>query len=307
VQDKRTSSEQIGATQLVAVSDADRGITPRDQGATADARLASSNRESGHFLTTVLMTDIVDSTRTVARLGDERWRKLLAEHYADCRVQVDHAGGRLVNTTGDGILAIFDAPGRAVRAAIAIQAVARASGLAVRTGVHTGECAWLADSLAGLAVHVAARICALGKADGVMASTTVRDLATESMLTFEPLGRHELKGVPGEWTVFKAGDAMDGSPTRDRGRAARQVARPGAGAHGLSVRAHAAQVAVSDLGLILVGLAIATGIVGIVVPVLPGAMLAWAAIAVWDARGRRRDRMGGAGRRDAGHRWGPVT
>ena len=118
---------------------------------------------------------------------------------------------RLVNTTGDGILAIFDAPGRAVRAAIAIQVVARASGLAVRAGLHTGECAWLADSLAGLAVHVAARICALGKADGVMASTTVRDLATESMLTFEPLGRHELKGVPGEWTVFKAGDATDGS------------------------------------------------------------------------------------------------
>jgi class 3 adenylate cyclase len=112
-----------------------------------------------------------------------------------------------VNTTGDGILAIFDAPGRAVRAAIAIQAVARGSGLAVRAGVHMGECAWLADSLAGLAVHVAARICALAKADEVMASSTVRDFATRSMLTFEPLGRRELKGVPGEWTVFKAAEA----------------------------------------------------------------------------------------------------
>ena len=210
MQDKRTSSEQIGATQLAAVSDADRGITPRDQGAIADVTLASSDRDSGRFLTTVLMTDIVDSTQTVARLGDERWRRLLAEHYADCRAQVDHAGGRLVNTTGDGILAIFDAPGRAVRAAIAIQVVARASGLAVRAGLHTGECAWLADSLAGLAVHVAARICALGKADGVMASTTVREFATDSMLSFEPQGRHELKGVPGEWTVFKAADAIGG-------------------------------------------------------------------------------------------------
>jgi len=80
----------------------------------------------------------------------------------------------------------------------------------VRAGVHTGECAWLADSLAGLAVHVAARICALGNADEVMASTTVRDFAKESILTFEPQGRHELKGVPGEWTVFRAGDTTDG-------------------------------------------------------------------------------------------------
>jgi class 3 adenylate cyclase len=210
VQDKRTSNKQIAATLHVAVSGADRGITPRDQGATADVTLASSKRDSGRFLTTVLMTDIVDSTQTVARLGDERWRRVLAQHYADCRAQVDHAGGRLVNTTGDGILAIFDAPRRAVRAAIAIQAAARASGLAVRAGVHTGECARLADGLAGLAVHVAARICALGNADEVMASTTVRDFATDSMLSFEPQGRHELKGVPGEWTVFKADLAIGG-------------------------------------------------------------------------------------------------
>jgi class 3 adenylate cyclase len=210
VHDKRTSNEPIAAAQLVTVSDADRGITPRDQGATADVTLAL-DRDRGRFLTTVLMTDIVDSTQTVARLGDESWRRLLAEHYADCRAQVERAGGRLVNTTGDGILAIFDAPGGAIRAAIAIQAVARVSGLAVRAGVHTGECAWLADSVAGLAVHVAARICTLGNADEVMASTTVRDFATESMLTFEPQGRHELKGVPGEWTVFRAGEAADGS------------------------------------------------------------------------------------------------
>jgi len=162
--------------------------------------------DDGSFLTTVLITDIVDSTQTVARLGDERWRWLLGEHYVDCRARVDRAGGRLVNTTGDGILAIFDAPGRAVRAAIAIQAVARASGLAVRAGVHTGECSWLADTVAGLAVHIAARICALGKADEVMASATVRGFATESVLSFEPEGRHKLKGVPGEWTVFKAGE-----------------------------------------------------------------------------------------------------
>jgi class 3 adenylate cyclase len=163
--------------------------------------------DGGRFLTTVLMTDIVDSTQTIARLGDGEWHWLLAEHYADCRARVDHYGGALVNTTGDGILAIFDAPGRAVRAAIAIQAVARASGLGVRAGVHTGECAWLADSLTGLAVHVAARICALGNPDEVMASVSVRELATASLLAFEPRGRRRLKGVPGEWTVFRADDA----------------------------------------------------------------------------------------------------
>ena len=210
VRDERTSNEQIAPTQLISISHADREIAPRDQGATADVTPASSDRENGEFRTTVLMTDIVGSTQTVARLGDERWRGLLAEHYADCRARVDHAGGRLVNTTGDGVLAIFDAPGRAVRAAIAIQNVARAAGLAVRAGVHTGDCAWLADSLAGLTVHVAARICGLGNAEEVMASTSVRDCATDSNLTFEPQGRHELKGVPGEWTVFRAGEATDG-------------------------------------------------------------------------------------------------
>jgi class 3 adenylate cyclase len=160
------------------------------------------------FLTTVLMTDIVDSTQTVARLGDGPWRSLLAEHYADCRARVDHYRGALVNTTGDGILAIFDVPARAIRAAIAIQAVARASGLGVRAGVHTGECAWLADSLTGLAVHVAARICALGNPDEVMATAPVREFATRSLLAFEPQGRYELKGVPGVWTLFRADDAM---------------------------------------------------------------------------------------------------
>lgn len=185
-----------------------------DRGATADATLASlqkpSRRDSGRFLTTVLMTDIVDSTQTVVRLGDRRWRELLAEHYADCRTRVKRSGGEVVNTTGDGILAIFDAPTRAVRAAIAIQARARASGMPVRAGVHAGECEWLADGLAGLAVHVAARICALGKANEVIATATVRDLVTGSMLAFEPQGRRELKGVPGDWTIFRATDPMEG-------------------------------------------------------------------------------------------------
>jgi class 3 adenylate cyclase len=181
-----------------------------DHGATADATLTSlhkpSRRDGGRFLTTVLMTDIVDSTQTVVRLGDRRWRELLAEHYADCRTCVKHAGGELVNTTGDGILAIFGAPTRAIRAAIAIQVRAGASGIAVRAGVHSGECEWLADGLAGLAVHVAARICALGEANDLLATATVRDLVAGSPLAFEPRGRHKLRGLPGEWAIFGSTD-----------------------------------------------------------------------------------------------------
>jgi class 3 adenylate cyclase len=198
VQLTATTDDALTLDRGINLPGADRGFWPSDHG-----------WDGGRFLTTVLMTDIVDSTQTVARLGDGRWHRLLAEHYADCRTRVDQYRGALVNTTGDGILAIFDAPARAVRAAIAIQAVARAAGLRVRAGVHTGECAWLADSLAGFAVHVAARICALGNADEVMATAAVREVATRSLLAFEPRGCYELKGVPGRWTVFKAGDATD--------------------------------------------------------------------------------------------------
>jgi class 3 adenylate cyclase len=109
-----------------------------------------------------------------------------------------------VNTTGDGIVATFDGPARAVRAALAIQAIARESGIAVRAGVHVGECERLDDGLVGVAIHIAARVCALGGADLVMTTATVRDLAIGSMLAFEACGRHGLKGVPGLWPLFSA-------------------------------------------------------------------------------------------------------
>jgi class 3 adenylate cyclase len=161
-------------------------------------------RDAGRFLTTVLMTDIVDSTATATQLGDRRWRDVLADHYTACRAQVGRSAGEMVNTTGDGIVAIFDGPARAVRAAIAIQAIARESGIAVRAGLHTGECERLEDGLVGLTVHIAARVCALGGADDVITTTTVRDLVIGSMLAFEPRGHHDLKGVPGRWPVFSA-------------------------------------------------------------------------------------------------------
>jgi class 3 adenylate cyclase len=161
---------------------------------------------AGRFATTVLMTDIVDSTATATQLGDQRWLTLLADHYAACRAQVSDGAGELVSTTGDGIVAVFDGPAGAVRTAIAIQATARQSGIAVRAGLHAGECHRLEDSVAGLAVHIAARVCALACAETVMATKAVRDLAVGSLLAFEPCGHHDLKGVPGRWQVFSATD-----------------------------------------------------------------------------------------------------
>jgi class 3 adenylate cyclase len=187
----------------------------RDARYHADARLVVPGsahalevprRDDGRFLTTVLMTDIVDSTRTAARLGDWRWRALLIEHYADCRALIANGGGELVSTTGDGIVATFDAPTRAVRTAIAIQTAARRVGIGVRAGVHTGECERLGDGLAGVGVHLTERICALAGADEVLTTGTVRDLVIGSLLAFEPRGRHALRGVPRDWTVFSATD-----------------------------------------------------------------------------------------------------
>lgn len=169
-------------------------------------------RDASRFLATILFTDLVDSTLTAARLGDGDWRELLVAHRADCHAVVAHSGGRVVDTTGDGMVAVFDAPTRAVRAGMAIQAAARRRGLAVRTGVHTGECERLGDDIAGIAVHIAARVCALAAADEVMTTSTVRDLVTGSMLSFDRRGARKLKGVPGRWTVFSARECHDGRP-----------------------------------------------------------------------------------------------
>ena len=207
---ERELVERIADVCLAIVPGSDDRFERGDRETAADAILASLDdgpaRDRTRFLTTVLMTDIVESTRTVARLGDRRWRELLSDHYADCRTQVEAAGGELVSTTGDGIVALFDSPTRAVRAAIAIQALARESWLAVRAGVHTGECERMPDGAAGVAVHIAARICALAGADEVMTTGIVRELMTGSMLAFEPRGLHQLRGVPGDWTVFRATD-----------------------------------------------------------------------------------------------------
>ena len=153
-------------------------------------------------LATVLFTDIVDSTRCAAEIGDRDWHALLDAHDAVVRVQLNRFRGREVNTSGDGFLAMFDGPQRAIRCAIAIRDAVRSLGIQVRAGLHTGECEIRGDDIGGIGVHIGARVSALAGPNDVLVSSTLRDLVIGSGLEFEDRGTHELKGVPGEWHLF---------------------------------------------------------------------------------------------------------
>ena len=153
-------------------------------------------------LATVIFTDIVDSTRRAAEIGDRDWRALLDAHDAVVRAQLSRFRGREVNTSGDGFLAMFDGPQRAIRCAMAICDAVQALGIEVRAGLHTGECEVRGDDIGGIAVHIGARVSALAGADEVLVSSTLRDLVIGSGLEFDDRGAHELKGVPGEWRLF---------------------------------------------------------------------------------------------------------
>ncbi|MGH2711469.1 MAG: adenylate/guanylate cyclase domain-containing protein, partial [Actinomycetota bacterium] len=146
-------------------------------------------------LTTLLFTDLVESTAIAARLGDVAWRELLSGHYAAIRSQLERSGGREVNTTGDGILAIFDGPASALRCAAAIRTASLEQGLHIRAGVHVGEVQMVGDNVQGIAVHEAARVMAAAAADEIMVSETTKVLASGGGLAFEDRGLHELKGI----------------------------------------------------------------------------------------------------------------
>ena len=150
-------------------------------------------------LATVLFTDIVDSTRRAAEMGDRDWHALLDAHDAVVRAQLVRFRGREVNTSGDGFLAMFDGPQRAIRCAMAIRDAVQALGIEVRAGLHTGECEVRGDDIGGIAVHIGARVSALAGPNDVLVSSTLRDLVIGSGLEFEDRGAHALKGVPGEW------------------------------------------------------------------------------------------------------------
>ncbi|KUH68088.1 hydrolase [Mycolicibacterium novocastrense] len=153
-------------------------------------------------LATVLFTDIVGSTRRAAEIGDRDWHALLDAHDAVVRAQLARFRGREVNTSGDGFLAMFDGPQRAIRCAMAIRDSVQALGIEIRAGLHTGECEVRGDDIGGIGVHIGARVSALASANEVLVSSTLRDLVIGSGLEFDDRGAHQLKGVPGEWRLF---------------------------------------------------------------------------------------------------------
>jgi class 3 adenylate cyclase len=158
--------------------------------------------QADRILATILFTDIVGSTETAAEVGDERWRDLLLDHYDLARGELERFGGRLVGTVGDGILATFDGPARAVRCACAMVDAMRRLGLEIRAGLHTGEVEVLGTDLGGIAVHIGARIMSLAGSGEVLASSTVKDLVAGSGIRFDDRGTHRLKGVPEDWRLF---------------------------------------------------------------------------------------------------------
>ena len=165
--------------------------------------------ESERALATVLFTDIVGSTEKAAELGDSGWRQLLERHDAAVRRQLSLHRGREVKTMGDGFLATFDGPGRAIRCASAVRDEVAGLGIEVRAGIHTGEVELIGDDVGGMAVNIGARIGALADAGEVLVSSTVRELVVGSGLEFADRGVQTLKGAPGEWRLF----AIDSPPT----------------------------------------------------------------------------------------------
>jgi class 3 adenylate cyclase len=164
---------------------------------------ARGAHEPDRVLATVLFTDIVGSTEQASQLGDRRWREVLADHDQISRQEVDRHRGRWVKSTGDGVLATFDGPARAIRCAERMDARTNQRGIRLRAGIHTGECEQLGDDIGGIAVHIAARVAALAPADTVLVSRTVVDLVAGSGVSFEDYDEHALKGVPGRWRLFR--------------------------------------------------------------------------------------------------------
>jgi class 3 adenylate cyclase len=161
-----------------------------------------STRESDRMLATILFTDIVGSTETAVRLGDRKWRELLAAHHETVRRLLERHLGREIDTAGDGFLATFEGPAAAVRCADAIVGEVRSLGIEVRTGVHTGECERTDQGIGGIAVHIGARVAARSRPSEVLVTSTVKELVVGSGLHFVDRGEFELKGVPDRWHLY---------------------------------------------------------------------------------------------------------
>jgi class 3 adenylate cyclase/pimeloyl-ACP methyl ester carboxylesterase len=203
----RYLQDHIKDSTLVELPGVDVGLAPTNHELWTDevVEFLTGTRPPLHIdriLTTVLFTDIVGSTDHLVSVGDQRWRSLLDRHDRAVREQLRIYRGQEIKTTGDGFVATFDGPARAIQCAGAVIEANRRIGLEIRAGLHTGECELRGDDLAGLAVHVAARICGLAGPGQVLVSRTVKDLVAGSGLDFSEVGEHPLKGVPGAWTLF---------------------------------------------------------------------------------------------------------
>ena len=193
--------ELPGEDHLVFSQDVDR-ITDEIEEFLTGVRTGS---DPDRVLTTLLFTDIVDSTTRAAEMGDRRWRDLLDQHHDLVRAELDRFGGREITTTGDGFFARFDSPAQAVRCALSATDGITSLGVQIRAGVHTGEVEVRGADLGGLAVHIGARVAAAAQPGEVLVSSTVKDLLAGSGVAFEDRGEHELKGVPGAWHLWAAG------------------------------------------------------------------------------------------------------
>jgi class 3 adenylate cyclase len=204
----RYLAEHIPGAQFVAVNGANLSPYACPNAAEVFDRIETFVRrfagiiDADRALAAVLFTDIVGSTRQAAALGDSRWRNLLDSHDAVARTLIDQHRGRLVKLTGDGVLARFDGPGRAIRCALALRDALEPLGIQIRAGMHTGEVELRGDDIGGIAVHIAERVQTFAGPREVLVSETVPRLVAGSGIEFDDRGEHELKGVPGNWRLY---------------------------------------------------------------------------------------------------------
>lgn len=215
VENSRFLASHINGARLVELPGQDhapaggdiRGVADEMEEFLTGVRHSSS---TDRVLATVMITDIVGSTERAAAIGDTAWKTVRERHDALVRQQLPRFGGRELKQTGDGFLATFDGPARAVDCAEAVREAIRELGLELRVGIHTGECEVIGDDITGMAVNIAARIAGLAGPSEVLVSSTVRDLVVGSNLRFVDAGAHQLKGVPEEWRVFQVAEATTG-------------------------------------------------------------------------------------------------
>jgi class 3 adenylate cyclase len=211
VEEGRWIASQIANARFVELPGEDHLPFAGDPGAVLDVLeefvTGSKSAQVDRILSTVLITDIVGSTRLASEVGDRRWRSLIESHNTLAAKSLERHRGKLIKFTGDGLLATFDGPGRAIKCAHDVAELMGQLGLKVRAGIHTGEIELIGQDVGGISVHIASRIADYAGPGEVLTSQTVKDLASGSGVSFEGIGVRRLEGVPGDWQVYAARSA----------------------------------------------------------------------------------------------------